>query len=268
MGKVVCHMDKSKAGGSGGLSNHIDRTQQKEKSKNVNHSKSHLNFELVKKSGTIDQMVKERIAKGYQGKKAVRKDAVTSQRYILSGSHDSMMKLDKLQLMQWAKDNYDFFADKYGEENIVRATVHMDEKTPHMHLIVVPLTKEGKLSAKEFTGTRKKLKELQTDYAKKVGQKYGLERGVEGSNRKHITTKDYYRYVNANDMTAQKLLEHPNSKDLISKLIQMADNNKGLEHIAHKKTLNHGREFPERTEQREKSRGQEKSNNRGFSQGM
>lgn len=261
-------MDKAKAGSSGGLTNHIDRTQHKDVSGNINQSNSHENLELVKKTGTIDQMIKERIAKGYQGKKAVRKDAVTSQRYILSGSHDSMMKLDKLQIMKWAKDNYDFFAEKYGEENIVRATVHLDEKTPHMHLIVVPLTKEGKLSAREYTGSREKLRQLQTDYAEKIGVKYGLERGVKASNRKHITTRDYYRYINENDITAKKLIEHPNAKDLVAKLIEMADKSKGLTHIAHKKTLDHGREFPERTKQSEKPRGQEKSNNRGFSQGM
>lgn len=268
MGKTVCHMDKAKAGGSGGLTHHIDRTQQKDVSGNINQSKSHENFELVKKTGTIDQMIKERISKGYQGKKTIRKDAVTSQRFILSGSHDAMMKLDKLQIMKWAKDNYDFFEAKYGKENIIRATVHLDEKTPHMHLIVVPLTKDGKLSAKEFTGTREKLKQLQTDYAQNIGIKYGLERGLKDTNRKHITTKDYYRYVNANELTAEKLLEHPNAKDLMAKLIEIADKNKGLEHIAHKKHLEHGREFSERTEQSEKSRGQEKSNNRGFSQGM
>ena len=269
MGKVVCHMSKSKAGSSGGLTRHIDRNQ-KNVSGNIDESRTHLNFELAEVSGTIDEMIKSRISEGYKGTKAIRKDAVTSQRYILSGSHDEMSKLDETEIKKWAVDNYEYFARIYGEKNIIRASVHLDETTPHMHLIVVPLTQDGRLSAKEFTGDKKKLKQLQTDYAEKIGSKYGLERGVEDSNRKHITTRDYYRYVNDNELTADKLLENENKKELIGKLIELADSDReNLNHIAHKKHLDELRKNQERDSlkrQEERRKESEKSRkNRGIS---
>lgn len=266
MGKVVLNMKKAKAGTSGGLTNHIDRTQQNEISGNIDLNRINQNFELAEVSGTIDEMAKKIITENYKGKRAIRNDAVTTQRYILGGSHEEMKALSRLDLMNWAKDSYKFFADKYGEQNIVRATVHCDEKTPHMHMIVVPLTSDGRLSAKDFTGDSKKLKQMQTDYAKVVA-KYGLDRGVEGSNRKHITTKDYYRYINANELEANSLLQHPNAPDLIAKLIELADNKSKLKHVAHKPELSKLQQNEQGFFERDKPGEKERENNRrtGFS---
>jgi hypothetical protein len=241
MGYTVAHVDKTKSGSSGGLTEHIDRTQEPDKvSKNIDPEKTPDNFELVERTGTIDHLINERIEKGYKLEKAIRKDAVTSCRYILSGSHEDMKSMSQGKLKSWALDNYEYFADMYGEENIIRATVHMDEKTPHMHLIVVPLTPEGKLSAKEYIGNKKKLKEFQTDYANKVGAKYNLKRGIEDTNRKHLTTKDFYRNINKNELTAEEIINNPRAKELITKLIELSDVNKDLlKEVAHKKIREH-----------------------------
>jgi len=227
---TVCHMDKAKAGTSGGLTAHIDRTNDKEQG-NVYEELKNRNFELVQKTGTIDEMIKSRINEGYQGKKTIRKDAVTSQRYILSGSHEQMTKIgsNPRLIREWANDNYIFFAEKYGEENIIRATVHLDEKTPHMHLIVVPLTPDGRLSAKEFTGTAKKLRTLQNDYAEKIGRKWGLQRGMENSGRKHIETKAFYKYLSGKEMSADWVINHPNRTAIVSKLLAENDKIKALQ---------------------------------------
>ena len=197
MGYVVAHVSKANSGTSGGLTNHIDRTQSKGKvSKNIDESRSHLNFELAEVTGRIDEMINERIKEGYTGTKKIRKDAVTSCRYVVSGSHDDMMKLSDSEVNEWALDNYNYFAKMYGKKNIIRASVHMDETTPHMHLIVVPLTADGRLSAKEYIGNKQKLKQFQTDYWKKVGKKYGLNRGIEGSKATHTDLQEYYNRVN------------------------------------------------------------------------
>ena len=66
---------------------------------------------------------------------------------------------------------------------------------PHLAVYVVPL-KDGKLNAKHFTGGKKVLSQLQTDFAKDVGQRHGLERGIEGSQAKHQTIKEFYAQVN------------------------------------------------------------------------
>ncbi len=229
---TVCHMDKAKRGTSGGLTAHIDRTNEREQG-NVYEAEKLKNIELVERTGTIDEMINQRIAEGYRGKRAIRKDAVTSQRYILSGSHERMTEIgSKPRLIrEWAIDNYRFFAEKYGEKNIVRATVHLDEKTPHMHLITVPLTADGRLSAKEYTGTAKKLRILQDEYAERIGKKWGLSRGMENSPRKHIETKAFYKYLKGKEMSANWVLNHPNREVIVSKLLEENDKIKALQRL-------------------------------------
>jgi len=242
MGYTVAHVDKAKAGKSGGLTSHIDRTQEKKISGNIDTSRSYLNFELVQRTGTIDEMIKQRIKEGHNGKRKIRKDAVTSCRFILSGSHEEMGNgnWSDMKIKQWALDNYNYFAEWFGEKNIIRATVHMDERTPHMHLITVPLTSDGRLSAKDYIGGKQKLKEFQTDYAEKIGKKYNLERGVQDSNRKHITTRDFYRYINKNEMTAESILKSDKSRPLVGKLVEIADSeNKELKKVSHKNIRKH-----------------------------
>lgn len=279
MQRVVCHMSKAKSGSSGGLTPHIDRTN-KEEQANVQEDKSHLNFGLVEENGTIDEMIKARISEGYKGSRTIRKDAVTSCRYILSGSHERMSEIakDPIKIREWANDNFDYFAEIYGEENIIRATCHLDEKTAHLHLIVVPITTDGRLSAKDFTGSTKKLRDLQTDYAEVIGRKWGFERGVENSPRKHIETKDFYKYLESKEVTAEWILTHPNKEAIISKLIEENDILQGLKkkeikdlqsdrtkNLNNVKTPNNEQErsIHKGTERTEKERGKGNSNNQG-----
>ena len=84
---------------------------------------------------------------------------------------------------------------RHGSENVVGWSIHRDEQAPHLAVYVVPL-KDGKLNAKHFTGGKKVLSQLQTDFAKDVGLRYGLERGIEGSQAKHQTVKEFYAQVN------------------------------------------------------------------------
>lgn len=84
-----------------------------------------------------------------------------------------------------------FFQQRYGKENVINATVHLDEKgAPHMHLGLVPVTEDGRLSAKSIF-TKQELRELQTDFADTIGVIFGLERGIEGSKRKHLDELDF-----------------------------------------------------------------------------
>jgi hypothetical protein len=269
MGKIVINLDKGKRGQNGGLSAHIDRTQKQENiSKNIDTSKSHLNVELVSKNGTIDEMINQRIKEAYTGKKEIRKDAVTSCKFVLSGSHENMTQMSREELLKWSLESYKFFADKHGEKNIIRCTLHLDEKTPHLHLVVVPMTPDGRLCAKDFYGGKEKMKELHDSYSEKVGSKFGLERGINGENRKHIKTADYYRYVNSNELTAEKLikLEPEKSKVLIGKLIELADKNQSnLQHISHKKSLeNYERGLLKGNQQDDRKREQNKKYDRGI----
>ena len=96
--------------------------------------------------------------------KAIRKDAVKYQTHIMSGSPEQMKKIeDNPELRkQWINSNLDFLKKEYGEKNIVRFTVHRDEKTMHIHAVTVPITQDGRLSAKEIMETVKKCRTAKT----------------------------------------------------------------------------------------------------------
>ena len=81
------------------------------------------------------------------------------------------------------------------KDRVVAAVVHRDEATPHLSAFVVPLTQDGRLSAKEFIGGRSKMREDQSTYAESV-KKLGLERGIEGSRATHQTVQHYYESIN------------------------------------------------------------------------
>jgi hypothetical protein len=86
---------------------------------------------------------------------------------------------------------------KHGADNVLSAVVHRDETTPHLQLIIIPLDERGRLNARELVGGKANLSQMQTDFAEKVGQQFGLERGIERSAAKHDTIKEYYARAKA-----------------------------------------------------------------------
>jgi hypothetical protein len=91
---------------------------------------------------------------------------------------------------KWAEANIAFLKAKFGEQNVVSCTLHQDELTPHFHAVVVPLTADGRLSAKDVFNP-KTLRELQTEYAEAM-KPFGMERGVEHSRAKHEVMRHVY----------------------------------------------------------------------------
>jgi hypothetical protein len=85
-----------------------------------------------------------------------------------------------------------FLKQKFGEKNVVSFTLHQDEKTPHIHAVVIPITEKNRLSADTLFNP-KTLAQLQTDYAQAMNH-HGLERGVAGSRRQHQDMKQIYGY--------------------------------------------------------------------------
>ena len=222
---AVLHLTKYKT--LGAIGRHIDR---KHLASNVDAERTHFNEELLAILGAkidpaktelreewvaqgrpLQEDVAARIEQGYTQAKAIRKDAVKAVGIIMTGSHERMKEIesDPALFDQWKKANYDFACQEFGQENIVRFTLHRDEKTPHFHCVFVPITPQGGLSAKQFmernTGV---LRGYQDRYAQAM-QPFGLERGipVELTQRAHISTKQYYRTVNTLDREAEKRTE-------------------------------------------------------------
>lgn len=119
-----------------------------------------------------------------------RKDAVVMNSFVLGSDKQFFDGLSKVEQYNFFSDCYKFFAERYGEENIIAAVVHNDETTPHMHLNLMPVTKDGRLCSKQLFD-KPQLQQLQTDFYETVGKKYGLERGKEGSQKKHLSTAEF-----------------------------------------------------------------------------
>ncbi|OGX84987.1 hypothetical protein BEN47_15630 [Hymenobacter lapidarius] len=153
-----------------------------------------------------NERIDEGIAKTARGKpRKVRDDQVRFVEFLLTASpewfkRDEKGQAEDMRGSKWVTDNLDFLKNKYGEKNVVSFTLHQDEKTPHIHAVVVPLTSKGHLSADTLFNPIT-LKQLQTDYAKAMAS-HGLVRGVEGSRRQHLDMKQIY---GRQDKTAAEL---------------------------------------------------------------
>lgn len=119
-----------------------------------------------------------------------RKDAVVMNSFVLGSDKTFFDGLAKVEQYNFFSDCYKFFAERYGEENIIAAVVHNDETTPHMHLNLMPVTKDGRLCSKQLFD-KPQLQQLQTDFYEAVGKRWGLQRGKEGSQKKHLSTAEF-----------------------------------------------------------------------------
>lgn len=154
----------------------------------IDSSSTNRNYHLVTPPPTYLEFINARIG-ALTLKRKLRSDAVYMNSYVLTSDKEFFASLPLAAEKEFFKDCVKFFADKYGAENIISAIVHKDETTPHLHLNLVPIT-NGKLCSKDLYD-RKKLSELQTEFYKRVGKKWGLERGKFKSGAKHLTASEY-----------------------------------------------------------------------------
>ena len=123
-----------------------------------------------------------------------RKDAVLAVEYVMTASPEWFAQATPEQEKAFFQRSLQWLADKYGADRIVTASIHRDEATPHLSAFVVPLTQDKRLSAKEFIGSRDKMRADQSTYAACVAD-LGLERGIEGSKATHQTIQQHYAAV-------------------------------------------------------------------------
>lgn len=150
---------------------------------NVDRDAPHPNREYLNhEQRNYGELAEQRINQVVTRK--VRADQVKMVEVVMTGSpeafkRDAEGRAVDYSKSKWAQDNLHFLQNKYGKENVVSFTLHQDEKTPHVHAVIVPITTDGRLAAKELF-TPQTLRELQTEYAQ-VMQPHGMERGVEHS---------------------------------------------------------------------------------------
>ncbi len=210
MGFAVYHVEKGKGSG-GGQGNHIDRIEGKEHSyKNADPSrlKDNVVFPVPgdRHLKPLKDAIAERIKEGYHHKRKIRSDAVRFHKHVLTGSHEEMKKIfsDPKQIEAWLIANKKFIDDEFGKENLVRFNLHMDEKTPHIHAVTVPLTSDGRLSAREVTGDRDAFRDRQDRYAEAM-KPFNLERGIRDTGIKHENANDYYKRIEEAKKNVEKM---------------------------------------------------------------
>ena len=234
MSYTVLHLEKAK-GNDSGMSAHIERTIHP---KNADASRSYLNKEMIAYPDGIKNRtsaIQHRLDNA-KLKRKIGTNQVRAIRIMLSGTHETMKTIEKnRQLDHWCDDNLKWLKETFGEENLVSAVLHMDEKTPHIHATVIPIVSgERRKAKKENTDSykkknqnsnrlcaddvmaRNKLKHYQNTYAT-VMAKYGLRRGIEGSEAKHISTAEYYRNLHLQN---QQLEQEKNNKQSELKSIE------------------------------------------------
>ena len=153
-----------------------------------------------------------------------RKDAVLAVEYVMTASPEWFATATPEQEKAFFQRSLQWLADKYGADRIVTASIHRDEATPHLSAFVVPLTQDKRLSAKEFIGSRDKMRADQTSYAGRVAD-LGLERGIEGSKATHQTIQQHYAAIQQGVKThasiSTKALEpRVLSKGLFTKVVE------------------------------------------------
>ena len=190
MGKAqyaILRFAKYKGPEIGRIEAHDERTKENYASNpDVDTSRSRLNFHLVTPQRSYRAEAERQIA---EAGCRTRKDSVRVVETLITASPEFFQGKNPKEVKAFFSLALDFIKCKQSPETIISAVVHMDEKTPHMHLSFVPITEDGRLSAKDILGNRKNLTKWQDDFWKFMVKKYSdLERGESASEtgRTHI----------------------------------------------------------------------------------
>lgn len=181
MSYSIMRVAKVKSGvNTTGIQKHVQRENKNYNNKDIVSEKTADNYDLLhgKEKKNYRELIEKRIKDGYTGKRKIRSDAVRHVDGIITSDKDFFDGLSQEQTEKYFRDSLEFLQNEYGKKNMLYAAVHMDESTPHMHFGAVPLTKDGRLSAKEVVGNKKALTNLQDRYNQFMNERgFHLERG-------------------------------------------------------------------------------------------
>ena len=201
---AIMRFAKYKGPEIGNIEAHNERTKEKYASNpDVDTSRSKYNFHLVKPPGKYRAESERQIAAAGC---RTRKDSIRMIETLFTASPEFFKGKKRAEIRVFFEEALHFLEQHQSKETIISAVVHMDEKTPHMHLCFVPLTEDGRLSAKEIVGNKKKLTWWQDEFWKHMVKKYpDLERGESASQtgRDHIPPRVFKEAVHLNRMKEQ-----------------------------------------------------------------
>jgi hypothetical protein len=202
MSYAIVRIAKLKQSNLGGSGMHVSRGRV---TPNADRSKLEDNQTLIHNDDQhlpLSEVVNAKIYSTPQ-KRKIRTDAVYAVEMLLTASPEYFRPSDPSKygdyeadkLDEWVKAAKQWLGREYGDK-IVRAELHLDEATPHIHAYLVPVDGAGQLNCRKLFGGRDKMFALQDSYAAAT-KHLGLERGIKGSIAEHTAVKDYYSVVNA-----------------------------------------------------------------------
>ena len=201
---AILRFAKYKGPEIGHIESHNERTKEKYASNpDIDTSRSHLNFHLVSPERKYRAEAEKQIA---EAGCRTRSNSVRVVEALVTASPEFFKGKKKAEVRAYFNEALDFMQKHQSKDTIISAVVHMDEKTPHMHLCFVPLTEDKRLSAKEIVGNKKKLTWWQDEFWKHMVKKYpDLERGESASEtgRTHIPPRLFKEAVHLNRMKDQ-----------------------------------------------------------------
>ena len=198
-----------KVGNLGGAYKHNERVFETHSNKDIDSSKSHLNYELTDRDQSLsyEKQIKDYVNTNKVSNRAIRKDAVLCDEWIITSDKQFFESLTPEQTRAFFETAKNYFAENYGEENIAYASVHLDEKTPHMHMGVVPMI-DGKLSSKTMFN-REALKNIQDTLPKYMTEHgFEVERGELNSEAKHKTVAEFKQDIASKELEQELLLNY------------------------------------------------------------
>ena len=204
MAYAILRFAKRKGGAAKAIAAHNERTKEAYASNpDIDKSRTVQNEHLIAPRWSYGQEIRHRI--GMAGCR-VRRDSVKFVETLITTSPE-FAKAHESEMPEYFERALGFLKERVGEENIFSAVVHMDEKTPHMHLCFVPLTKDKRLSATEILGNKQAMIRWQDDFYACMSERWPeLERGTPAveTKRRHLTPQ-WYKRVTAMDTKLEKL---------------------------------------------------------------
>ena len=212
-----------------GAYKHNERKTKNHSNKNIDSSKTELNYYLKKNELSY---IKEfdRIKKKYNLKGQIRSNSNIICEMVFTSDQKFFDEIGYEESKRYFTESYNFICNykNLGEQNIISAVVHMDEDTPHMHLLFIPVVhttdKQGnkidKVCCRDFWRGKNSYRDLQNAYFKHISEKgFKLERGelVEVTNREHYSIQEYKKitnYENTKELLKNIKLELPETPDI------------------------------------------------------
>ena len=187
---IICHMEKYQRNDIVGVEreNERDENYRSKLNPQIDRERTRFNHHFIKPNGSYTAFINRRL-KELAPKRKVKDDAVLMASFLIGASPEFFKNKSRDDIDAFFFECTNFFAERYGRENIISAVVHMDETTPHLHLNLMPIL-EGRPCAKKLFD-RKALVTLQSDLHKEVGSHWNLQRGKIGSKAQHLDTAAY-----------------------------------------------------------------------------